>query len=269
MNRALSASANRIAAVVLRHIYLFRASWPRLFDLMYWPTVQLAMWGFLQTYLAREASTVVTAGGVFIGAVLLWDILFRAQLGMAISFLEEIYSRNLGHLLASPLRPGEFIAALMVMSLVRVAIGLFPVTILAMWYFGFNIYGMGLWFVAFFVNLVLTSWAFGLFVCGLLLRYGLGAENIAWSLMFAMLPLACVYYPLAVLPEWLQWISIALAPTHVFEGMRALLGAHQPRPDLMLRALALNAVYLSVGVAAFFYWLGDARRRGTLIGMGE
>jgi ABC-2 type transport system permease protein len=253
----------------LRHVYLFRVSWPRLFDLMYWPTVQLVMWGFLQAYLSRQAGALVTAGGVFIGAVLLWDILFRAQLGMAISFLEEIYSRNLGHLLASPLRPHEFVAALMVMSIVRVAIGLFPVTLIAMWYFGFNIYALGLWLIAFFLNLVLTSWAFGLFVCGLLLRYGLGAENIAWSLMFLMLPLACVYYPLTTLPEWLQWVAVALAPTHVFEGMRALLAEQNPRPDLMVRALALNGLYMAIGIGAFVHWLGDARRRGTLIGMGE
>jgi len=269
MTFTLPAGARRVAAVVLRHVYLFRASWPRLVDLMYWPTVQLAMWGFLQTYLSHRTGAAVTAGGVFVGAVLLWDILFRAQLGFSISFLEELYARNLGHLLASPLRPGEFILALMLMSLIRVTIGLLPVTFIAMWYFGFNIYALGLWLVAFFCNLVLTSWAFGLFVCGLLLRYGLGAENIAWSLTFALLPLACVYYPLAALPEWLQWISSALAPTHVFEGMRALLGAHQPRPDLMLKALALNAVYMTIGVASFYYWLGDARRRGTLIGMGE
>ena len=46
--------------------------------------------------------------------MLLWDILFRGQLGFSISFLEEMWSRNLGNLMMSPLRPVEFITALMV-----------------------------------------------------------------------------------------------------------------------------------------------------------
>lgn len=262
-------SLRRIWAMLLRHLYLFRASWPRLFDLIYWPTVQLVMWGFLQVFLARESSFFAQTAGLFIGAVLLWDILFRAQLGFAISFLEEIYSRNLGHLLASPLRPFEFVIALIAMSMIRVLVGLVPVTFLAMWFFGFNVYSMGLWLVAFFFNLVLTSWAFGLFVSGILLRFGLGAENIAWSLMFLMLPLACVYYPLDTLPQWLQYVSLSLAPTHVFEGMRALLLEGTVAPHYMLNALALNAVYFAVGALSFAYFLNDARHRGTLVGMGE
>lgn len=262
-------SARRIWAMLLRHLYLFRASWPRLFDLIYWPTVQLTMWGFLQLWLAQESSFFAQTAGIFIGAVLLWDILFRAQLGFAVSFLEEMYSRNLGHLLASPLRPFEFVIALMSMSVIRVSIGLFPVTLIAMWYFGFNLYSLGLWLVAFFLNLVLTSWAFALFVSGLLLRFGLGAENIAWSLMFLMLPLACVYYPLETLPNWLQYVSLSLAPTYVFEGMRAVLIEGRVEPGLMLRALALNVLYFTAGAGAFAYWLKDARRRGSLIGMGE
>jgi ABC-2 type transport system permease protein len=262
-------SLRRIWAMLLRHLYLFRASWPRLFDLIYWPTVQLVMWGFLQVFLARESSFFANTAGLFIGAVLLWDILFRAQLGFAVSFLEEIYSRNLGHLLASPLRPFEFVIALICMSVIRVSIGLFPVTLLAMWFFGFNVYSMGLWLVAFFFNLVLTSWAFGLFVSGILLRFGLGAENIAWSLMFIMLPLACVYYPLDTLPLWLQYFAVSLAPTHVFEGMRALLLEGTVEPHYMWRALGLNVIYFAAGSLSFAYFLKDARRRGTLVGMGE
>ena len=143
---------------------------------------------------------VARAGGVFIGAVLLWDILFRGQLGFSISFLEEMYARNLGNLMISPLRPVEFIAALMIMSIVRLAIGMVPVTLLAIGFFGFNLWGLGLALAAFFANLMLTSWAVGIFVSGLVLRNGLGAETFAWSIMFLFLPLTCVYYPVAVLP---------------------------------------------------------------------
>src|SRR5262249_35929351 len=149
-------------------------------------------------------------GGAFIGALLLWDILFRGQLGFSISFLEEMWSRNLANLLISPLRPIEFVLALMIMSVVRLAIGVIPVSLLAIAFFGFNLFGLGLALVAFFVNLMLTSWAVGIFVSGLVLRNGLGAENLAWTIMFIIFPLTCVYYPVAVLPPWLQVIAWAL-----------------------------------------------------------
>jgi len=262
-------SLQRIGAMMLRYWYLLRSSWPRLLDLVYWPTVQMVTWGFLQYYIASNAGFFARAGGTFIGAVLLWDILFRGQLGFSISFLEEMWSRNLGNLMMSPLRPFEFIAALMVMSLVRLAIGAVPVTFLAIAFFGFNLYGLGFALVAFFFNLMLTSWAIGIFVSGLILRNGMGAENLAWSIMFLFMPLTCVYYPVTTLPVWLQPVAWVLPPTYVFEGMRTLLIQHVFRPDLMIDALALNAVMFAAAVFAFLKLLQSARRHGSLMQTGE
>ena len=266
---AYAISPRRIAAMMLRYWYLLRSSWPRLIDLVYWPTVQMVTWGFLQYYIANNAGFFARAGGTFIGAVLLWDILFRGQLGFSISFLEEMWSRNIGNLMMSPLRPAEFIIALMVMSVVRLSIGAVPVTFLAIAFFGFNLYGLGLALVAFFFNLMLTSWAIGIFVSGLILRNGMGAENLAWSIMFLLMPLACVYYPVSTLPVWLQPVAWALPPTYVFEGMRALLIDKVFRADLMVDALALNAVLFAIGVFGFLKLLQSARRHGALMQTGE
>src|SRR4249920_3415088 len=173
-------SPRRIAAMVLRYWYLLRSSWPRLLELIYWPAVQMLMWGFLQLYIAGNAGFFARAGGTFIGAVLLWDILFRGQLGFSISFLEEMWARNLANLMISPLRPIEFVLSLMVMSLIRLAIGVIPMTLLAVIFFHFNVYSLGLPLIAFFCNLIFTSWSVGIFVSGLVLRNGLGAESIFW-----------------------------------------------------------------------------------------
>src|SRR5687768_177404 len=128
-------STRRVAAIVLRHWYVIKSSWPRIFDLMYWPMVQMLMWGFLQLYVAQHSSFFAQAAGTFIAAVILWDILFRGQLGFSISFLEELYSRNMGNLMMSPLRPTEFVVALMTTSVIRLAIGTIPVTLLAIAFF--------------------------------------------------------------------------------------------------------------------------------------
>jgi ABC-2 type transport system permease protein len=262
-------SFSRVGAMVRRYWYLLRSSWPRILDLIYWPTVQMLMWGFLQLYVSQNAGFFAKASGVFIGAVLLWDILFRGQLGFSISFLEEMYARNLGNLMMSPLRPVEFITALMIMSVVRLLIGMIPVSLLAIAFFGFNLWSFGFALAAFFVNLILTSWAIGIFVAGLLLRNGMGAESMAWTIMFLFLPLTCVYYPVSVLPVWLQYVAWALPPTYVFEGMRALLIDHVFRADLMIEALVFNVVLFAAASVAFLKLLDSARVHGSLIQGGE
>jgi ABC-2 type transport system permease protein len=264
-----AASARRVGALVLRHWYLLSSSWPRLLELIYWPAVQMIMWGFLQLYVAQSASGLAFAAGAFIAGALLWDVLFRGQLGFSVSFLEEVWSRNVGNLLMSPLRPNEWVAGLMIMSVVRLSIGMVPVTILAVAFFGFNLWGLGFGLAAFFVNLILTSWAVGLVVAGLILRHGLGAESLAWTLMFILMPIVCVYYPVAVLPVPLQWLSWSLPPTYVFEGLRALVIRQEFRADLMLQGLALNLVLIGIAWAVFVRLLGAARREGSLMQSGE
>jgi len=231
--------------------------------------VQMLMWGFLQMYVAQNAGFFARAGGVFIGSVLLWDILFRGQLGFSINFLEEMYAHNLANIMMSPLRPAEFVSALMIMSVGRMSIGLVPVTFLAIGFFGFNLWSLGFALAAFFVNLILTSWSIGLFVAGLLLRNGLGAESLAWTIMFLFLPLTCVYYPVSVLPHWLQYVAWALPPTYVFEGMRALLIHHVFRADLMLEAFGFNVALFAAAAVAFRALLHSAREQGTLLQTGE
>jgi ABC-2 type transport system permease protein len=262
-------SPHRIAAMILRYWYVLMSSWPRLLELLYWPALQIVTWGFLQNYISQNAGFFARAGGTLVGAVILWDILFRGQLGFSISFLEEMWARNLGNLMMSPLKPIEFLIALMAMSLIRLAIGIIPMTLLAMFFFDFNLYGIGFPLIAFFCNLIFTSWSVGIFVSGLVLRHGLGAESIVWTLMFGLMPLACIYYPVTVLPNWLQHVAWALPPTYVFEGMRALLMEHVFRAGLMADALLINAILLVTSFAAFLILLQSARRHGSLIQVGE
>jgi ABC-2 type transport system permease protein len=260
---------HRIAAMVLRYWYLLMSSWPRLLELIYWPALQIITWGFLQSYISQTSGFFARAGGSLIGAVILWDILFRGQLGFSISFLEEMWARNLGNLMMSPLKPIEFLISLMIMSLIRLAIGVIPMTLLAMFFFNFNFYSIGLPLIVFFCNLIFTSWSVGIFVSGLVLRHGLGAESIVWTLMFGLMPLACIYYPVSVLPHWLQYAAWSLPPTYVFEGMRALLIDHVFRPDLMVAAFAINIVLFVASFAAFLALLRSAKRQGSLLGAGE
>ena len=269
MSRELRYSAGRVWAMLLRYLYLLRSSWPRTLELLYWPTLQMLIWGFMSQFLYSNSSYVFRAFGVLLAAVMLWDVLFRGQLGFTFSFLEEIWSRNIANLMMSPLHPAELAGSLMVMSVIRLVLGMTPVTLLALALFGFNIYGLGLPLLAFFANLVIMSWAVGLVVAGLVLRNGLGAESLAWSVMMLLLPVSCVYYPISILPAWLQPISWSIPPTYVFEGMRAVLLQGVFRADLMVECFALNLVYLGLGFAAFMLLVRSARYKGSILAMGE
>ncbi len=262
-------SARRVFAMVRRYWYLLRGSWPRIVELMYWPTIQMIMWGFITLHLRDTSTWVAEAAGVLLTGVLLWDILFRGQLGYTLSFLEEMYSRNLGQLFVSPLRPAEMVAALMTISLLRTLIGILPAALLAIPLFAWNVFTIGLPLLAFFAMLLVMGWAVGMVVTALLLRVGLGGESLAWFVIFLLIPVSAVYYPVDVLPVWLQWVAFAMPPVYVFEGMRAVLFDGVFRWDYFAAALGLNILYLSLGAAAFLWSFQVARRRGLLLAGGE
>jgi len=263
------ASLRRIGGIVRRHMYLLRSSGPRILELVYWPTIQMVLWGFITLFLMNHSSWLAQASGVLISAVLLWDVLFRGQLGVSLVFMEEMWSRNLGHLFVSPLRPVELAAALLVMSFIRTLIGVGSAALIAIPLFHYSIFDLGLPLLAFFVNLSVMGWAIGLLVSGIVLRYGLGAESMAWIAIFAVQPISGVYYPIEVLPGWLQIVAHGLPSSHVFEGMRAVLFEQRFRVDLLVNALVLNVFYLAGGVAAFLAYFRTARVRGQLLHVGE
>ena len=168
-------STRRIGAMVLRYFFLLRGSIPRIIELAYWPTMQMLIWGFMSQFLYEHSEWFVRAGGILIAAVLLWDVMFRSNIGVSISFLEEMWSRNLGQLFASPLRPYEWAISLLAISAIRTLIGIVPAALLAIPLYHYSVFEMGLPLIAFFVNLLIFGAAVGLAVSGLVLRCGLGA----------------------------------------------------------------------------------------------
>ncbi len=267
MNRA---ALRRVWGLAYRHLALYRRSWPRLIELMYWPILQMVVWGFVTAYLAGvQNNTAGIAVGMLLGGVLLWEVALRSQMGFSISFLEEIWSRNLGHVFVSPLRPRELVAGLACMSVVRVLVGVLPAAGLAWALYAFGIWRMGPVVVGFFAALLVMGWAVALGVTSLILRYGAGAEALAWSVLFGITPFAAVFYPVGVLPAWLQPVALALPAAHVFEGMRAALLEGRIAWGHLAWAFALDAAWIAGMAWVFMRQLRAARVRGALLSIGE
>jgi ABC-2 type transport system permease protein len=259
---------NRVAALVLRYTYLYRRSAPRLIETIFWPMMDLLVWGFLTVYLTQlrpGQSSLVT---FLLGAMIFWDILYRAAQGVTLSFLEDIWSRNVLNVWVAPVRMSEFLAATYLVGLLKTALIVVVLSLSAALFYDFEILSMGWSLAPLFGNILLMGWAVGMFTTALIVRFGMGAEALAWGVPFLIQPLSAVFYPVSVLPEWIQPISLCIPSTHVFEGMREVLQGGPFPYDHLWKAAGLNAIFFAL-CGAFFVWMfRQARDRGYLAKLG-
>lgn len=260
---------HRIAALIARHLYLYRRSLPRIMEIFYWPFLDLVIWGFITLYLARYQTQVPGFVTFFLGALILWDMLFRSQQGVTISFLEELWARNLMNLFASPLKPGEFLAATMVMSILKVTCVSIVMAVCALLFYSYNVLAIGLWLIPFVLNLVIAGWVIGVFTTSLIMRFGQEAEVLAWSMVFLFQPISCVFYPMEVLPGWLKPVAWVNPAAHIFEGMRAVLTSGEAPLSNLAWAVGLNGLLLVAVVAWFYRTFAYCKEQGLLVRVGE
>ena len=261
---------SRIIALLIRYKNISFGSIPRLISIFYWPSVQILFWGFFTNFLISNNSySGLGILNIILSAVILWDILFRGQLGLTMSFLEEIWSRNLTNLFISPIREFELVISLIFISLIRTIIGLTPAIFIANYFFDFHLFELGFFLIFFFFNLIIVGWSIGFLVSSLVLRYGHAFEELAWAIIFILLPFSCVYYPLDSLPPIMQKISIIFPPAHIFESMREILINGVIRYELLKNIILLNLAYLTGSVIFFLKVIAVSRKKGLLINQGE
>jgi len=260
---------HRMYALSLRHIYLIKSSFPRILDLIYWPTIQIILWGFISQFFTMYCDYYNNTIGVILSCAILYDFLFRSSISFNMLFLEEIWSRNFTNLFVAPLKVSEIITALTSTALLRTLIGIVPAIFLATPFFGVSIFNLGPSLILLFLSLYLFGITLGLLVSAGLLRYGPAFENIAWSSLFLLAPLGCVYYPLSILPDWLQMLAKGLPLVYIFEEARSILINNTVNYSNITSALALNLVYFTSAVVIFYLAFSGARNKGTLINIGE
>jgi ABC-2 type transport system permease protein len=256
-----------ISALVLRYLYLYTRTPMRLIELVFWPVVDLVVWGTLTMSIQRHTTPEFGHKFLFlIGGMILWDVLFRAQQGVAISFLEDVWTRNLLNVFVAPVRTAEYVAATFIVGLMRIFVTVLVLSSLAAVAYQFNVFSMQWSLIPFFVNLLVFGWSLGMISTALILRWGQAAESLAWAVPFFIQPLVCVFYAVSDLPAWSRPLAYALPATHVFEGMRAVLepGAHGVPWQSMGWAVLLNIVFMSIAAGIFAWMLNTTKKRGLL-----
>ena len=259
----------RIYGLFLRHFYLISRSFPRILDLIYWPSIQITLWGFISNFFAEHSTYYSGAVGVILSCAILYDFLFRTSIGFNMLFLEEIWSRNFTNLFIAPLKIKEIIIALIFTALIRTLIGLVPAILLTSPLFGVSILKLGFPLLLLFLSLYIFGITLGLFVSAGLMRFGPSFENIAWSSLFLLAPLGCIYYPIEILPEIFQNIARGLPLVYIFEEARSILVTNVVNYDNIKNAFMLNSLYLFLGIFLFYYSFAQARKKGSLINIGE
>ena len=236
-------SWNKIYALSLRHIYLIKGSFPRILDLIYWPTIQIFLWGFISKFFTLNSTYYENTLGIILSAAILYDFLFRSSISYNMMFLEEIWSRNFTNLFIAPIKIKEIIAALTFTAIFRTLIGLIPAALLAIPLFGVSIFKIGVPLIFLLISLYIFGVTLGLLVTSGLVRFGPSFENIAWASLFFLAPLGCIYYPVEILPEWLQLIAKLLPLVHLFEEMRSILIYDIVNYHSVLKACLISFVY--------------------------
>jgi ABC-2 type transport system permease protein len=255
----------RVMAIARRHAYVLQRSPHRLFDVVVWPAVDTLLFGSIGVFAASRAQSSAQQVVLYLlVGIVLWHVVYQAQIALATGFLEETWSRSLLNLMVTPLRDWEYVAGVVAFGLVKLVLGVGGVVLLAWAAYALDITAMGVSLVPVAALLMVIGWAIALVVIGLVLRFGTGAEALAWGILFVVMPLSGVFYPVAALPAVLRPVAQALPTTHAFAAGRALV-AGGPTPWRELGLATLGTVLLAVAATVFLGWmLRVFRRRGYI-----
>ncbi len=257
-------SLSRIWGIVLRHISVYRANLARLNELVLWPFFELLLWGFFALYV-RDLSSTGYVLVVLLGSLLLWQMFSRIQQSISVSFLMELWSRNLMNIFVSPISMYEYLVGLVIIAILRILAATAILYVLTLVLYHVNLLSIGPALVPLAINLILFGWALGTFITAIVLRYGQSAESLAWGFAFFLQPFGAVFFPMSIYPEWVQKIIWWLPITHVFEALRSVFIENRLPMEHVTWAFGLNIAYVVIAFMFFTYMFEKARAKGFLL----
>jgi ABC-2 type transport system permease protein len=255
---------SRVGAIVLRIMYLYRGSPQRVFPIFVWVAVDIVLWGFLTRYLNSVSHADFSFVPALLGAVLLWDFLTRVMQGVTMALFEDLWSRNFLNYFATPLRTSEYLAGLLIVAVITSLLSLTAMLAFARVAFGLSFLTYGVALAPLLMVLFLTGIALGVAASAMVLRLGPASEWLIWPIPMLVSPFAGVFYPVAVLPGWMQAVAMILPPSYVFEGMRSVVAGNPPPWNRLAVGGGLALVYLALACLFFFAIYRSVIRTGLI-----
>jgi ABC-2 type transport system permease protein len=254
-------SWGRIYAVFLRYFYFF-AKLDHVYDLFYWPALDIILWGLTILWIQGVESQIPHMALAVLSGLVFWQIIWRGNYEVTVNMLQEFWNRNLVNLFSGPLKVSEWIAALMLVGMIKIVITIAFGAFLVWAFYTLNIFTLGWVIFPFFISLTLSGWFMGFLSASVMIYYGQRLQMLAWMTAYLFAPVSAVYYPVTVLPPWAQKIAFALPTTYIFEGMRAILYENRFSSYYLYMSFALNIVYIVISIAFFKYMFEKSRNKG-------
>jgi ABC-2 type transport system permease protein len=254
----------RIRSVARRHAYVLRRGPHRLFDVTVWPVVDVLLFGSIGAFVSKQPGVGHTAYGYLLTGIVLWHVVYQSQIALSTGVLEETWSRHILSLMVTPMTEIEYAAGVALFGLVKLALGVGLVALVAALAFAFNVTTLGWGLVPVMVILLVTGWVISLFVIGCMFRFGNGAEALTWGVLFAVLPLSGVFYPISALPALVRPIALVLPTTHAFDAGRALVDGRGMQWDQITIAALSTVAFGLLAVGFLARMMKIFRRRGYI-----
>lgn len=252
----------RVWAIVVRHLYNFRRSYDRLADSLYWPVMDIIVWGLSSKWMQETSHSYDNMALIVLTGLVFWQIVWRSNYEITVNLLEEFWNQNLANIFSTPLQIGEWILAVMFIGLVKnfltIIVGVGAVYLL----YSLSILAVGWWLLPFFFLLLISGWFIGFFTAGLIVYYGQKIQTLAWTMGFIFAPFSAVYYPLETLPNWAKNISMLLPMTYIFEGMREVLKTNTFSMVNLSKSIFLNILYLCLAITFFIFMFNKRKEKG-------
>jgi ABC-2 type transport system permease protein len=211
-----------------------------------WQIIEIFQWGFITKYLGNFGGAVFSFTTFILGAIILWQFMGRVQTGIMVAFLEDIWTSNFINFFASPLKVKEYLLGLILTSLTISTTGLIIMVLVAGLIFGYNVFIIGLYILPFLLMLFIFSVAMGIFITAIVFKLGPMAEWLGWPIPALMSIFVGVFYPISMLPSYLQTISWLLPPTYVFDSVRMILSGNFDIGTNLLCGFGLAIMYLFI-----------------------
>ena len=257
-------SIRRVRTIARRHALTLKRSPHRLFDVTIWPLVDVILFGSIGVFASGAQTGGEAALAYLLSGIILWHVVYQSQIALSTGFLEEAWSRNILNIMVSPLKEIEYVMGVMLFGLVKLALGVGLVVVTAIALFAFDVTQLGFGAIPIATILLTIGWAIALMVIGVVLRFGSGAEALAWGILFAVMPLSGVFYPVEALPGVLQPVAQALPTTHAFIAMRGLIDGRGMDWSELAIATTGTIVLTTVAVAFLLRMLRLFRQRGYI-----
>jgi ABC-2 type transport system permease protein len=229
-------------------------------------TVELFLWGFITLWVQTLGPDDAQSNFMLLilSAFIFWSMFWLSQRAFSLSFLEDVWSRNIINLFASPLKVREMVLGFILVGVTEALLAFFYIVPIAFLVYSLRIWDMGLYIVPFFMNILIFGWGLGVLTIGLVVRFGPSADILAFFIPFLLLPFSAVYYPISIFPSVLQEITFILPTRHMFEGMRIAITQGVISHESLLWATVLNMVYLVLGYLFLHRMIKLARAKGYL-----